>query len=493
MKMCFDYQGDMSIVVDPGMLPARAVLEILRSVGDNRRVHVLYEDKRARRDWRPYSGQAGVDSYQELIEVAPARFPNSIRELYEAGLARLLADPRTGMILERNCSDVMKPRSRRKSVFLAMADLEVAYTSLLVWLHGIRPRYVLFQATPHNVFTWALAWAAETLGIRVRYFETSPLPWRYWVVEGLDEPRHVFPRPSEDITRADHARIEEFVAQNARSYDDAIPVYEKERLKSYGVAGWFWTRELKRSIRTPSLLLRKVASLRALRRVTDVRIPRDASLVSFFLHFQPERTSIPEAQLFAQQWLAIRRLSNALPEGWVVIVKEHPSMFTATFDPRFRDPDFYARIAALPNVQFAPLFSDPFPLIDGSQFVATLTGSVGVQALCRGVPVLHFGSAAYRGAPGAIRVGSARDIERAIAGRPAAVPTRQDLLAYLNGVTARSVAGESGAPDVSTTREFFARRASGHLLLLRQLLSPQTGTAAVGSAASAATPRVAST
>jgi hypothetical protein len=52
-----------------------------------------------------------------------------------------------------------------------------------------------------------------------------------------------------------------------------------------------------------------------------------------------------------------------------------------------------------------PFNLDTFKLIDNSCAVATLTGTVGFEAICRGKPVITFGLAPFRNAPGAIPVG----------------------------------------------------------------------------------------
>lgn len=43
-----------------------------------------------------------------------------------------------------------------------------------------------------------------------------------------------------------------------------------------------------------------------------------------------------------------------------------------------------------------------FDLIDQAQAVATLTGTVGFEALCRGCVAIVLGDAAYRGYPGVV-------------------------------------------------------------------------------------------
>jgi hypothetical protein len=118
------------------------------------------------------------------------------------------------------------------------------------------------------------------------------------------------------------------------------------------------------------------------------------------LHFQPERTTSPEAEVFANQFLMIDILSYTLPKGWKIYVKEHPSQFILELGYLGRTPDFYDRLLQYPHVQLVPLSATPFELIDKSQAIATGTGTVGWEAILRGKPVMCFGHPWYKGCEG---------------------------------------------------------------------------------------------
>lgn len=118
------------------------------------------------------------------------------------------------------------------------------------------------------------------------------------------------------------------------------------------------------------------------------------------LHFQPERTTSPEAEVFANQFLMIDILSYTLPKGWKIYVKEHPSQFILELGYLGRTPDFYNRLLQYPHVQLVPLSATPFELIDKSKAIATGTGTVGWEAILRGKPVMCFGHPWYKGCEG---------------------------------------------------------------------------------------------
>lgn len=93
----------------------------------------------------------------------------------------------------------------------------------------------------------------------------------------------------------------------------------------------------------------------------------------------------------------IQCLSEKIPKDWTLIIKEHPSVFMNDFKYKYRDEYFYHDFSHSKNIKFISLHEDPFALIDGCEAVATITGTVGIEALLRGKPVLVFGNAKYRG------------------------------------------------------------------------------------------------
>jgi hypothetical protein len=174
-------------------------------------------------------------------------------------------------------------------------------------------------------------------------------------------------------------------------------------------------------------------------------IGKENPYVVLFLHWQPEATSLPLGYRYAQQWLLVRAITEALPEGWRLYVKEHPFIFVWPMLESFRNADFYRAIDALPRVSLLPLTSDPFALIDSCAAVATLTGTVGIQALSRGKPVLSFGAASYRNCPGVYPVQGVEEVRRALQKiqQGAAAPTESQLHHYFAWVESHSMAGVS--------------------------------------------------
>lgn len=191
------------------------------------------------------------------------------------------------------------------------------------------------------------------------------------------------------------------------------------------------------------------------------------------LHYQPERTTCPEAGIFRSQMLIVDLLHEALPPDCLLYVREHPSQFVPTMrGAQGRDPVFYSDLVAHPRVRLVGQHVSSFDLIDSSIAVATATGTAGWEALLRGRPALVFGNAWYQECPGAFRIRSLDDAVAALStvAEGAEVPFGdvRDFLRRLSAV--------SWPVDTMQGREFTS-----------QLLSPEENVAGLVSLAEHAT------
>lgn len=119
-----------------------------------------------------------------------------------------------------------------------------------------------------------------------------------------------------------------------------------------------------------------------------------APYIYFALHYQPERTTVPEADFYHDQLRAITALARALPEGWVLAVKEHPRQLGD------RRPDLrclhygrrplYQGIAEIDNAVLMDAFAPAADLIAGAKLTASCNGSSVFEGLKQGIPGLTF-------------------------------------------------------------------------------------------------------
>lgn len=127
----------------------------------------------------------------------------------------------------------------------------------------------------------------------------------------------------------------------------------------------------------------------------DGAVDLSGDYVYFPLQLQPEMTTSALGGRFRDQAYAIEQLAGILPEGVRILVKENPKQ-----GGYMRGPMFFHRLRRIPSVTFLPSWADTHALTGGAKFVASITGTVGWEAIRAGTPALVFGKAWYRSFPG---------------------------------------------------------------------------------------------
>ena len=122
-----------------------------------------------------------------------------------------------------------------------------------------------------------------------------------------------------------------------------------------------------------------------------VDINFDSKFVYFPLQFQPEMTTSAIGQEYSDQLFAIEKLCSLLTDDYLIFVKENPKQ-----GGEMRGPQFIHRLNRIGKVRLLPSYANTHELIDKCQFVATITGTVGWEAICKGKNVLVFGIPWYR-------------------------------------------------------------------------------------------------
>ena len=129
----------------------------------------------------------------------------------------------------------------------------------------------------------------------------------------------------------------------------------------------------------------------------DTEFDLNSNFVYFPLQLQPELTTSALGKEYSDQLLAIEKLSKLLTDDYSIFVKENPKQ-----GGQMRGRLFFHRLNRIGNVRFLPSYANTHELIEKSQFVATVTGTVGWEAICKGKNVLVFGIPWYRDLAGVI-------------------------------------------------------------------------------------------
>jgi len=157
---------------------------------------------------------------------------------------------------------------------------------------------------------------------------------------------------------------------------ETINIVRQSRKKNSYVA-YSWLPSTFRLVNNQRMLCRQGVSPNDL---------KDLKLVYFPLHLEPEVALLQFAPEFNNTVEAITWLSKCLPADYVLIVKEQANAFAV------RSKQFYRRLASIPNLRLADPRIHSWDWINKASFVASMTGTVGQEAVHHEKPVISFGA-----------------------------------------------------------------------------------------------------
>lgn len=119
--------------------------------------------------------------------------------------------------------------------------------------------------------------------------------------------------------------------------------------------------------------------------------------IYFAAPYQPEVMSNLIAGVYENVFLILDMITSILPEGWRIYYKEHPGIFNVGMETRVsRSKNFYKKLCSNERIKMVPCDTDTFQLIDKSEAVCTVGGTVGWESIVRKKPSLVFGSLWYQ-------------------------------------------------------------------------------------------------
>lgn len=299
------------------------------------------------------------------------------------------------------------------------------FAAITAWYHlfeTVAPDVVVFDNIPATMAATALYYLCESRGIPklvvLRNFQYGK---KLLLMDRLEDGPTALAEEYHSLIESGEYRwiepsrdVDAYLERMAGDYENAVyPAFRKwygvtrggSRLKIRDTI----PRKIVDAVTGRSKRVRKAATKweilslprrwRLRRRYESLQVEPDLeqSYVFVTLHNQPESTSVPMGGLFGYQLLMIDILSRALPEGWLLYVKEHPAqLYSRPVSRKFRCPTFYDDIVAYHNVRLVPaLYASP-ELTQNARAVASANGSVCWEAVHRGVPSLVFGHAWFR-------------------------------------------------------------------------------------------------
>jgi len=151
-----------------------------------------------------------------------------------------------------------------------------------------------------------------------------------------------------------------------------------------------------------SALLENIKHVKSLSKFyNSVSVDFDPSrkCVFYALHFEPEASITVRARL-RNQLTIIKMLSQSLPSDWVLYVKEHPDQFKLNKPGfwfflitvhKFRTNQFYKEILKFKNVKLLNFRIKSRDIINQSEAVASINGTIALEAIVLNRPLILFG------------------------------------------------------------------------------------------------------
>lgn len=148
----------------------------------------------------------------------------------------------------------------------------------------------------------------------------------------------------------------------------------------------------------------KLASYRKMKKIErhlkkmECPYKSEEKFIFYALHFEPEGGILARVSMDSH-WALIKMIQENLPEGWYIYVKEHPHQFklnnwTMAYYINnieyFKSKTFYDEINKLERVKLIDSSVSSKVLLEKAQAVATMNGTIALEATDYNKPVLLF-------------------------------------------------------------------------------------------------------
>ncbi len=321
--------------------------------------------------------------------------------------------------------------------------------NLQFWNHiyeSERINYVVFTNIPHHTYDYMMYALAKIKGIQVCVLEVTVVNERYFVCQDFetdvvqatysDNQDVVLPDDVEHYyKRKQFAKIErDLVMERERAADVKLQrdnyftdILRKKVYRRYlskikqgckalvtgkgsGLLKKNWA-DIKENQVYMKRAYTKYHSMVSLEEFNRMAGEPDYSkpYVVYFLHLQPEATTLPMAGEFVDQLLVIRILAKMLEgTGIQLYVKEH-------FVQPCRESYYYEDIKSVKGVKLLKSSVDSRKLLMNSVAIATCTGTIILEAAINSKPALVFGNGMLNSAPGVFRITNVENARAALA------------------------------------------------------------------------------
>jgi hypothetical protein len=121
----------------------------------------------------------------------------------------------------------------------------------------------------------------------------------------------------------------------------------------------------------------------------------------FALHYEPERTNMPEGLPYLSQLDAVLAARKFLPPDTTLLVKEHYAQQSSSLRGYVgRSVIAYDYLSSIPGIEALGVEAASWQLMKNAECIFTITGKVAIEAAFAGTPAVYFGQPWWGGMPG---------------------------------------------------------------------------------------------
>lgn len=127
----------------------------------------------------------------------------------------------------------------------------------------------------------------------------------------------------------------------------------------------------------------------------------NAKYALFALHYEPERTNMPEGLPYLSQLDAVLEARKFLPAEVTLLVKEHYAQQSSSLRGYVgRSIGAYEYLNSIPGIEVLGVGANSRELMKNAQCIFTMTGKIGIEAAFAGTPAVYLGQPWWGGMPG---------------------------------------------------------------------------------------------
>lgn len=226
-------------------------------------------------------------------------------------------------------------------------------------------------------------------------------PWKTWENPATEEdPNGLLIKAVEEVRLPSEDRIEYMrrVSPSKRKLFDKIrPALLRRKCAKadYKAGSYFPTRDKSWPLNALSWRFSKITVGHRVPewdiRTSDELLKIEQPYVFLALHMEPEATILMYSPYLRDQQELARLVSQSLPPGHLLLVKENPKMIGR------RHQSYFTKLKKLPNLLLISATVSSSDLIGSSVGVVSLSGTVTIEAYLHGKPSLCVGNAPFSG------------------------------------------------------------------------------------------------